>query len=71
VWQDPHVPPPPLANFPPSGPIDPHDFVPRSLPAAQDQLVGFLRTGTVRDVCGGGPCTTSATRGISSTTLAP
>ena len=61
VWQDPHTPPPPLANVPPTAGIDPHDFIPRSLPAAQQQLMGFLTTGTVADACGTGACTTTVT----------
>jgi len=64
VWEDPHTPPPPLANVPPTHGIDPHDFIPRSLPAAQRQLVGFLTTGVVRDVCGAKACTTTVTGSV-------
>ena len=35
---------------------DPHGWLREYLPA-QDQLVEFLRTGQVVDVCGGAPCT--------------
>jgi hypothetical protein len=58
VWEDPHSPPAPKGDIPPTEGIDPHDFIPRSLPAAQRQLVHFLITGTVIDVCGSAPCTT-------------
>jgi hypothetical protein len=64
VWEDPHTPPPPLTDVPPTAGIDPHDFIPRSLPAAQHQLVTFLVTGTVPDVCGTGPCTTDVTSAV-------
>jgi hypothetical protein len=64
VWEDPNIPPPPIGNVPPSTGIDPHGFIPRSLPAAQQQLAGFLATGTVTDVCGASPCTTTATSAV-------
>lgn len=64
VWEDPHTPPPPLTNLPPTQGIDPHDFIPRSLPAAQRQLVGFLTTGAVHDVCGTHACTTTVTSSV-------
>lgn len=64
VWQDPHAPPPPLTNQPPTAGIDPHDFIPRSLPAAQRQLTTFLVTGLVPDVCGSGPCRTTVTSAV-------
>ncbi len=64
VWQDPHVPPPPLTNQPPTAGIDPHDFIPRSLPTAQRQLTTFLATGSVPDVCGHAPCQTTVTSAV-------
>ncbi len=64
VWEDPHTPPPPLTDIPPTSGIDPHDFIPRSLPAAQRQLVGFLTSGAVTDVCGTSACTTTATTDV-------
>ena len=64
VWQDPHTPPPPLTDVPPKAGIDPHDFIPRSLPAAQQQLVGFLTTGAVKDVCATSACTTDVTTDV-------
>lgn len=57
VWEDPHAPPPPLTNVPPSAGIDPHDFMPRDVPGAQTQLLEFLSSGTVHDVCGSKSCT--------------
>ena len=57
VWEDPHAPPPPLVNEPPSAGVDPHDFMPRDAPDAQRQLLQFLATGRVRDVCGHSACT--------------
>lgn len=56
VW-DPGVPAPPTTDTPPTAGIDPHQTVPRQVPAAQRQLDQFLRTGSVPDVCGAGPCT--------------
>ncbi len=46
---------PPLGNQPPRTGDDPHDNN-RRTPAAVDQIVAFLATGTVIDVCGGNPC---------------
>ncbi|MFW6690014.1 hypothetical protein [Streptomyces sp. MAR4 CNX-425] len=46
----------PLSNTPPAGGRDPHGD-PRSSPAAQRQMVEFLDTGRIVDVCGGAPCT--------------
>jgi hypothetical protein len=46
---------PPLINQPPRTGDDPHDNN-RRTPAAIDQIVRFLATGTVVDVCGGVPC---------------
>lgn len=46
---------PPLHNQPPRTGDDPHDNI-RRTPAAIDQIVAFLSTGTVIDVCGGAPC---------------
>jgi hypothetical protein len=56
VW-DPGVPAPPTADVPPTAGPDPHQTVPRQVPAAQRQLDWFLRTGAVLDVCGPRPCT--------------
>jgi hypothetical protein len=64
VWEDPHTPPPPLTNEPPTAGIDPHDFIPRSIPAAQRQLTTFLATGSVPDVCGSKPCRTTVTSAV-------
>lgn len=36
---------------------DPHEF-PRRTPEAQEHRNGFFATGTIRDVCGSGPCRT-------------
>ena len=55
VW-DPGVPAPPLADEPPEKGADPHQTVPRQVPAAQRQLVQFQLTGRVPNVCGPGPC---------------
>jgi hypothetical protein len=55
VW-DPGVPAPPLVDEPPVTGADPHQTVPRQVPAAQRQLVQFQLTGRVPDVCGRGPC---------------
>ncbi len=59
LWDDIHVAVPPSANLPPEVGPDPHNYVPRSVPAAQDQLVHFLETGQVINVCGKAPCVTS------------
>lgn len=42
-------------NVPPDGDFDTHQCVRRE-PLMQEQLVGFLRTGVVEDVCAGGAC---------------
>lgn len=55
VW-DPGVPAPPTTDTPPTAGPDPHQTVPRQVPAAQRQLDRFLRTGEVPDVCGAKPC---------------
>ena len=55
VW-DPGVPAPPTADVPPTKGIDPHQRVPRQVPAAQQQLNEFQLTGGVPDVCGSKPC---------------
>ncbi|XRQ03387.1 hypothetical protein ACN3XK_43195 [Actinomadura welshii] len=54
VW-DSGSPHPPLTNTPPSEGRDPHSD-PRGDPDARRQKAIFLKTGAVRDVCGGGPC---------------
>ena len=59
LWDDVYVAPPPAGNVPPEVGPDPHDYIPRSVPAAQDQLVHFLDTGQVINVCGAAPCVTS------------
>ncbi len=59
VWDDVHVARPPAGNVAPTIGPDPHDYVPRSVPAAQLQLAHFLETGQVIDVCGRAPCVTS------------
>lgn len=58
-WIDTQVTPPPSGDVPPTAGPDPHDTVPRSVPGAEEQLVVFLETGRVLDVCGAGPCVTS------------
>jgi hypothetical protein len=55
VW-DPGVPAPPATDTPPYKGTDPHQTVPRQVPAAQRQLVEFQLTGQVLDVCGARPC---------------
>lgn len=42
-------------NLPPMDGMDPHGL-PRRLPAHNDQLTTFLRTGIIEDVCGGDGC---------------
>ncbi|MFG2086369.1 hypothetical protein [Spirillospora sp. NPDC048824] len=54
VW-DSGSPHPPLSNTPPAEGRDPHSD-PRNNADARRQKAIFLKTGTVRDVCGGGPC---------------
>jgi hypothetical protein len=46
---------PPLENQPPREGEDPHGD-PRQTPAAVEQIVTFLTTGQVIDVCGDAPC---------------
>lgn len=55
VW-DPGVPAPPTADVPPTAGQDPHQTVPRQVPAAQRQLNQFQLTGGVPNVCGSKPC---------------
>lgn len=57
VW-DSGSPAPPLANVAPTEGRDPHSD-PRNNADARRQKAIFLKTGTVRDVCGGGPCVIS------------
>ncbi|NDU77683.1 hypothetical protein GWI34_34490 [Actinomadura sp. DSM 109109] len=54
VW-DSGSPVPPLTNTPPTEGRDPHSD-PRNNAEARRQKAVFLTTGTVVDVCGGGPC---------------
>ncbi|MFG2013957.1 hypothetical protein [Actinomadura geliboluensis] len=54
VW-DSGSPVPPLTNTPPTEGRDPHSD-PRNNADARRQKAEFLKTGTVVDVCGGGPC---------------
>ncbi|TDC01952.1 hypothetical protein E1284_39810, partial [Actinomadura bangladeshensis] len=54
VW-DSGSPAPPLTNTPPTQGRDPHSD-PRNNADARRQKATFLKTGTVVDVCGGGPC---------------
>jgi len=56
VW-DPGVPAPTTADEPPTAGPDPHQTVPREVPAAQYQLNQFQLTGSVPNVCGHRPCT--------------
>ncbi|HEY5245959.1 MAG TPA: hypothetical protein VIJ60_09845 [Acidimicrobiales bacterium] len=55
VW-DPGVPAPTTADEPPTAGADPHQTVPRQVPAAQFQLNQFQLTGRVPNVCGNQPC---------------
>jgi hypothetical protein len=55
VW-DPGVPAPTTADEPPTAGADPHQTVPRQVPAAQFQLNQFQLTGGVPNVCGHQPC---------------
>ena len=52
---------PPNGNEPPRAGEDPHGDPRKDIDATR-QVAQFLRTGTVIDVCGGGPCTTDASR---------
>jgi hypothetical protein len=56
IW-DSGSPAPPLTNNPPTEGHDPHSD-PRNSPDGWVQKGEFLRTGTVIDVCDGGPCMT-------------
>lgn len=55
VW-DSGVPPAPLADRPPTKGPDPHDTVPRAVPAFWRQMNTFFTTGTVINPCGSAPC---------------
>ncbi|TDE18931.1 hypothetical protein [Actinomadura sp. 6K520] len=57
IW-DSGSPHPPLSNTPPTEGRDPHSD-PRNNADARRQKAIFLKTGVVRDVCGGGPCVIS------------
>ena len=50
---------PPDANLPDGAGKDPHG-APRAYSRATDQVVRYLLTGDLVDVCGGGPCTIPA-----------
>ncbi len=54
LW-DSGSPMPPDTNRPPRDGRDPHGD-PRATPASIDQIVAFLTTGTIIDVCKGAPC---------------
>lgn len=56
VMFDSGAPAPPTANVPPRDGSDPHSD-PRADPSAIRQIVAFVDTGLVIDVCGGAPCT--------------
>jgi hypothetical protein len=55
VW-DSGVPPAPLTDTPPTRGNDPHDTVPRNVPAFWRQMNTFFTTGTITNTCGSGPC---------------
>ncbi len=55
VMFDSGAPAPPVANVPPRDGNDPHSD-PRADPGAIRQIVAFVDTGLVTDVCGGAPC---------------
>ena len=55
IW-DSGTPAPPPTDTPDSSGIDPHNNVPRRLPAAQQLLGTFLEHGIVTNVCGNSPC---------------
>jgi len=55
VW-DSGVPPAPKTDTPPTEGPDPHDTVPRTVPAFWRQMNTFFTTGKVMDPCGNGPC---------------
>jgi hypothetical protein len=61
IW-DYGTPAPPTVNLPPAGPAygnDPHGAGSRE-PLVLQQALTFLTTGTVPDVCAGGPCVSAA-----------
>ena len=66
VW-DSGVPPAPTTDTPPTKGPDPHDTVPRTVPAFWRQMNTFFTTGTITDPCGSRPC--KAPYPPSSTTL--
>ena len=55
VW-DSGVPPAPTSDTPPHMGPDPHDTVPRSVPAFWNQMATFFSTGAVTNPCGSGAC---------------
>ena len=55
VW-DSGIPAAPLTDTPPSKGPDPHDTVPRTVPAFWHQMNTFFTTGKVIDPCGNSPC---------------
>ncbi|MGH9082247.1 MAG: hypothetical protein ACRDWN_02780, partial [Acidimicrobiales bacterium] len=55
VW-DSGVPPAPLTDTPPTKGNDPHDTVPRDVPAFWKQMNAFFTRGKVLNVCGAKPC---------------
>ncbi|MGH9029832.1 MAG: hypothetical protein ACRDV4_09480, partial [Acidimicrobiales bacterium] len=55
MW-DSGVPPAPLTDTPPTKGPDPHDTVPRTVPAFWRQMNTFFTTGKVIDPCNGKPC---------------
>jgi hypothetical protein len=55
VW-DSGVPPAPTSDTPPHIGPDPHDTVPRSVPAFWNQMATFFSTGVVTNPCGSGAC---------------
>jgi hypothetical protein len=54
------TPAPPAGDVVPTAGADPHDFVPRKVPAAQELLAKFLLDGSVTNVCGARACTSPA-----------
>jgi len=55
VW-DSGVPPAPTTDTPPTKGPDPHDTVPRTVPAFWRQMNTFFTTGKIMNLCGSGPC---------------
>ncbi len=55
VW-DSGVPAAPLTDTPPVKGPDPHDTVPRTVPASWRQMNSFFTTGRIIDPCGDAPC---------------